>query len=102
LIFTISNGTPIHYQNLLRDFHNVLKCVGLPIIHFHGLLHACASLLLSQVVPVIVVPRRSGHLRASITLDVYAQLTPSKKSEVAELIDELVMPIAVQIDQKVS
>jgi integrase len=58
--------------------------------------------LLNQGVPVIEVSRRLGHSRASITLDVYGHLIPGKQSEVAELIDGLVVPVAVQIDQKVS
>jgi len=58
--------------------------------------------LLNQGVPVIEVSRRLGHSRASITLDVYGHLSPSMQSEVADLIDDLVTPVAVQIDQKVS
>jgi integrase len=102
LIFTSRVGTPIHYYNLLDNFHDLLKCAGLPIIHFHSLRHTCASLLLNQGVPVIEVSRRLGHSRASITLDVYGHLIPGMQSEVADLIDELVMPVAIQIDQKVS
>jgi integrase len=48
-----------------------------------------------------MVSRRLGHARASITLDVYGHLIPSMQSEVAEMIDDLVMPIAVQLDEKV-
>jgi hypothetical protein len=51
---------------------------------------------------VIEVSKRLGHSGASIILDVYAQLIPGMQSEVAEIIDELVMPVAVQINQKVS
>jgi integrase len=102
LIFTSRIGTPIQYHHLLNNFHNLLKCAGLPIIHFHGLRHTCASLLLNQGVPVIEVSRRLGHSRASITLDVYGHLIPGMQSEVADLIDDLVTPVAVHIDQKVS
>jgi integrase len=47
------------------------------------------------------VSRRLGHARASITLDVYGHLIPTMQNELAEMIDDLVMPTAVQIDQKV-
>lgn len=97
LIFTTSNGTPIHPRNLLRDFKKVLKNAGLPDIRFHDLRHTSASLLLSQGIPVIEVSRRLGHSRASLTLDVYGHLIPGMQSQVAELIDELVTPIAVNI-----
>ena len=102
LIFTSHVGTPIGYHNLLKNFHNLLNYAGLPMVHFHGLRHTCASLLLNQGVPVIEVSRRLGHSRASITLDVYGHLIPGMQSEVAELIDALVTPVPIQIDQKVS
>jgi integrase len=55
--------------------------------------------MLNKDVPVITVSKRLGHSRASLTLDVYGHLIPGMQSEVAELIYEIVMPIAVQIDQ---
>jgi len=102
LIFPSRVGTPIHYHRLLRSFQLILNYAGLPIIHFHGLRHTCASLLLNQGVPVIEVSRRLGHSRASITLDVYGHLIPGMQSEVADLIDDLVTPVPVQIEQKVN
>jgi integrase len=76
--------------------------LGFQSFIFHGLSHTYASLSLNQGIPVIEVSRRLGHSRASITLDIYAHLIPVMQSEVAEVIDDLIMPIAVQIDQKVS
>ncbi len=35
LIFSSSNGTPIHLRNLLREFHKLLENAGLPRIRFH-------------------------------------------------------------------
>ena len=52
--------------------------------------------MLNNGVPVIVVSRRLGHSKASITLDVYGHLIPSMQTEVAEMIDGLVIPIALQ------
>jgi integrase len=95
LIFTTSNGTPIHPRNLLRDFKKLLSDAGLPIIRFHDLRHTAASLMLNSNIPPIVVSRRLGHAKASITLDVYGHLIPSMQTEAAEKIDELVTPIPV-------
>jgi integrase len=44
----------------------------------------------------IVVSRRLGHAKPSITLDVYGHLIPSLQAEVADMIDDMVTPIAVQ------
>jgi integrase len=98
LIFTTSNGTPIHQRNLQRDFKALLNQAGLPTIRFHDLRHSAASLLLNYNVPVIVTSRRLGHARTSITLDGYGRLLSSVQTEAAELIDELVTPIEVKLD----
>jgi integrase len=100
-MFTTQHGTPINPRNLLRDYKKLLHTAGLPPIRFHDLRHTAASILLNQGVPVITVSRRLGHAKASITLDIYGHLIPSMQTEVAEMIDELVMPVTVQLDKKV-
>ncbi len=96
LIFTNSFGGPIHYRNLLRNYKALLRDAGLPKIRFHDLRHTAASLMLNHNVPVIVVSRRLGHARPSITLDIYGHLIPSMQTAAAQLIDELVTPIELQ------
>ena len=54
--------------------------------------------MLNHIVPVIVVSRRLGHARTSITMDVYGHLLPSMQAEAAELIDGLVTPIEVKLN----
>jgi integrase len=93
LMFTTIHGTPIMPRNLLRDFKILLRKAGLPVIRFHDLRHTAASLMLNNGIPPIVVSRRLGHSKASITLDIYGHLIPSMQAEAAELIDELVTPI---------
>lgn len=100
LIFVTSVGTPINHRNLLRDFKQELRNAGLPEIRFHDLRHTAASIMLNHNIPPIVVSRRLGHAKPSITLDVYGHLIPSMQNEAAELIDELIMPIPVQLDQQ--
>jgi len=90
LIFTTSKGTPIHPRNLLRNFKTLLRDAGLSEIRFHDLRHTAASLMLNHGIPVIVVSRRLGHARPSITLDVYGHLMPTMQDEAARLMDELI------------
>jgi integrase len=49
--------------------------------------------MLNHGVPVIVVSRRLGHAKPSITLDIYGHLIPGMQAEAAEMIDELVTPV---------
>ena len=93
LIFPNTLGNPIHPRNLLRDFYQLLRDAGLPKIRFHDLRHTSASLMLNHGVPLIVVCRRLGHSKPSITLDVYGHLIPGTQLEAAEKIDDLVTPI---------
>ena len=71
----------------------MLRDAGLPKIRFHDLRHTSASLMLNHGVPLIVVCRRLGHSKPSITLDVYGHLIPGTQLEAAEKIDDLVTPI---------
>jgi hypothetical protein len=48
---------------------------------------------------VIIVPRRLGHTRASITSKEYGHLLPNIKDDAAQLIAELVTPIKVKLDE---
>ena len=102
LIFTSTIGTPLNFKNIIeRHFKPILKASNVPVIRFHDLRHTAASLMLNNNIPPIVVSRRLGHSKALITLDVYGHLIPSMQSEVAELIDDLVMPVAVQLAKKI-
>jgi hypothetical protein len=55
-----------------------------------------------EEIAVIEVSRWLVYSRASITLDVYGHLIPGMRCKVAELINELVMPVVIQIEQKES
>jgi len=93
LVFTTKSGSAISPRNLLRNFGRLLLDAGLPKIRFHDLRHTAASLMLNNGIPVIVVSRRMGHARPSITLDIYGHLIPTMQAEAAQLIDDLVTPI---------
>ncbi len=55
--------------------------------------HTSASLMLNHGIPLIVVSRRLGHAKPSITLDIYGHLVPGMQVEAAEMIDELITPL---------
>jgi integrase len=98
MVFTSKVGTPMDRSNLRWFFKKLLKDAGLPNIRFHDLRHTAASLMLNNGIPLIVVSRRLGHAQPSITLDVYGHLIPGKQQEAASLMDELLTPIQIQIE----
>lgn len=99
LIFQSLIGTPFDRDNLRKCFRLILKDAGLPRIRFHDLRHTAATLMLNHSIPVIVVSRRLGHARPSITLDIYGHLIPNKQKEVARLMDQLLTPITIDISK---
>jgi len=58
--------------------------------------------MLNHDIPVIIVSRRLGHARTSITMDVYGHLLLSMQDGVAELVDDLVTPTEVKLDEYIS
>ena len=93
LIFPSSKGTPSDPRNLLRVFKPLLKKADLPDIRFHDLRHTAATLMLLNGIPIIVVSRRLGHSKPSVTLDIYGHYLPGMQEKVASLMDELVTPV---------
>jgi integrase len=69
---------------------------GFSRVRFHDLRRTSATSMLNHDVPVIIVSRRLGHARTSITTDVYGHLLPNMQDVAAELIDELVTPITLR------
>jgi integrase len=100
LIFPSTIGTPLEQRNFYREFKELLKIAGLPDIRFHDLRHTAATLMLLNGIPLLVVTRRLGHAKPSITLDVYGHYLPGMQSEAAALMDELVTPIAAELQQQ--
>lgn len=70
----------------------------LPKLRFHDLRHTAASLMLNNGVPPIVISRILGHAKPSITMDIYGHLLSSMQTQAAIIMDELVTPIQVNID----
>lgn len=97
LIFPSSVGTPMDHSNLVKNFKRLIRLAGLPEIRFHDLRHTAASLMLNHGVAPIIVSRRLGHSRVSITLDTYGHLMPELQSEAADLMDELITPIPIEL-----
>jgi integrase len=89
LIFADEAGEPIRDNHLYRSYKQVLKEAELPTIRFHDLRHTAASLMLNYGVPVIIVSRRLGYAKPSITMDVYGHIIPSRQEEAAILMDRL-------------
>ena len=99
MIFPSTSGTPADQRNLHRDFKRVLENAGLPNIRFHDFRHTTATLMLINGIPLIVVSRRLGHSKPSVTLDIYGHYLLGMQSAAVALMDKLATPIAVKLQQ---
>jgi len=79
--------------NFLKEHKLLIANAGLPKISFHDLWHTAASIMLMNGIPLIVVSRRLGHSKPSITLDICGHYLPGMQEQAANLMDELVTPI---------
>jgi integrase len=90
LIWTTAKGTPCGPPcgNTGWLFYAVKRCreadPTFPAITAHALRHTYASLAVSAGINVKVIQRQLGHARASMTLDVYADLFESDLDAAAE------------------
>ena len=97
LVFPSTIGTPMISYHLRKDFFRLSSLTGLPRIRFHDLRHTAASLMLMYGVSPIIVAKRLGHSKISMTLDVYGHLIPEMQNKATELIDELITPIPIEL-----
>ncbi len=102
LIFPNKVGNPLNPSNLRVDFNRVILEAGLPKIRFHDLRHTAASIMLNNGIAPIVVSNILGHSKPSVTMDIYGHLLYQLQDEAAILIDSLVTPIRVDIDENVN
>ncbi len=58
-------------------------------LRWHDLRHTCASLLIASGASVLLVSKRLGHAKASMTLDVYGHLFPSDEAALAGALDRI-------------
>ena len=90
LVFPSSVGTLMEPGNLHRQFKTVLERAGLPTtIRFHDLRHSCATLLLDQGVPLVIVRDMLGHTQISTTADIYGHVLPDSQRKAVDGLDVL-------------
>lgn len=91
VIFNYRNGKTIFPSNLTKTFKKDIKASGLPDIRFHDMRHSHATMLIQQKTNVKVISERLGHSKVGITLDIYSHVLPSMQSEVADVIDKIMV-----------
>jgi integrase len=88
-------------ENVERQMRSVAECQKadetFPTITPHDLRHTAASLAVSAGANVKAVQRMLGHAKASMTLDVYADLFDDDLDSVADNLDAAIRSAADQL-----
>jgi integrase len=80
-VFTNELGEPLSPKWISDRFEDLVKAAGLPRIRLHDTRHTAASLMVAAGVPAKVVQEMLGHSHVSITLALYAHVTPAMGRE---------------------
>jgi integrase len=91
LIVASEVGEPLDRRYITAHrFKPLLKRAGLPQIHFHGLRHTCATLLLSKNVTPKIVSEMLGLATIAITLDTYSHVLPTMQESAAKAMEDTI------------
>lgn len=94
LVFCTGAGTPLHPNNLYRNFWPLVKAAGVyPDLTIHSLRHTHATHLILAGWPITEVSRRLGHEKVSITVDIYgSHLVAGRETRAGKAIQEMLFP----------
>lgn len=85
--FFFGGERPLAERTVDRRFHDTIEKAGVPKIRIHDLRHSCASLLISEGVPIIAVSKRLGHKDIKETLDTYSHMMPEDNEKLLAVLD---------------
>ncbi|HYN37179.1 MAG TPA: site-specific integrase [Actinomycetota bacterium] len=91
LVFTSSTGATLRNGNFRkRIWLPAVEAAGLPSdLRIHDLRHTCASLMIAQGIPPMVVSEHLGHSSVAVTLGVYSHLFDDAKEKAAAVMEGL-------------
>jgi integrase len=89
LVFTASDGRPIHPNEIRRQLQRMLNAAGVTRVTVHALRHTHATLLLEDGVHPKLVQERLRHSRIGVTMDTYSHVIPTLRSATTARVDRL-------------
>lgn len=100
LVFTGTDGRPLHPHAASQAFGRAQRRLGVPVIRFHDLRHTHATLLLRDRVPIKVVSERLGHSNPAFTMMTYQHVLPGMQDDAAATYATLLAAHWDEIDSK--
>lgn len=97
LVFTAPRGGPINHRTFWSDIWLPAVRDLTPRPRIHDLRHTCASMLLAEGTPILVVSRRLGHESVTTTGDVYGHLVPDAQAQASAAADVMFESIPLEL-----
>lgn len=88
-IVNVGRSAVTNMGKRFNKWYNDTHTAQLPYLHLHGLRHTHASLLISNGVEMKQVSDRLGHSDIAITANVYAEVTPRARRDVANIFSKI-------------
>jgi integrase len=90
LVFTNTDGSPLHPATISTRFQDLITQAGFPPIRLHDLRHGAATLTLATGADLKIVQDLLGHSSITITADTYAHVLPELARDTAEAVARIV------------
>ena len=74
-----------------------MASLGLDHVRLHDLRHTAATLMLQEGIHPKAVQEIMGHASISTTLGIYGHVTPGMREQAANVMDDLLAPIPVEL-----
>ncbi len=84
LVLMVSNGNPIHPDNIRHDFERLVRKAGVPMIRVHDQGHTYVTLGLAAGVNIKALSEAVGRRDIAITLGIYGHVLAEQRVEVAD------------------
>lgn len=97
LIFCRTDGEK-YAPGSATEFHRrLMASLGLDHVRLHDLRHTAATLMLQEGIHPKAVQEIMGHASISTTLGIYGHVTPGMREQAANVMDDLLAPIPVEL-----
>lgn len=89
-VFCSKSGVSMAHSTYQKTWAAVLKEVGIRHRGFHHMRHTFATFAISNGVPITVVSATLGHANTSMTLDIYAHVMESQRSDATDTVSRFI------------
>ena len=89
LLFTKTDGTPMHPDSITNWLKKFSKRHNLPHCHPHAFRHTMASMLYYSGMDSVSISKRLGHAQVSTTANIYAHVIESADQKSADILADV-------------